>query len=148
MRLLKAKNQMKAIKGLYRFTFFYVPYFFLKRDGAGNEVLVFIKCVLLFLANIVSIVIIFFLISDVKLLIPLNYLTRGSTKFLALLILVPFAAFYLVNKKRYLSIFSEFELFELKIKTQLDRYVTMYIWTSIGILIFVVTIKAITVFML
>lgn len=136
---------MKIIRKAYRLAFYYVPYVIYKKEGVGNEVAVFIRCVLLFLANIVSILVVWLLLSGTNISFPEN-LTRGGAKFLGLLFLVPFAVLFFVQKNRYKRVFSDFEMLGPGEKNEMDRYARKYIYGSIILLVVVILAASFVVF--
>lgn len=122
---------------LYKVFFFYVLYYYHSKEGKGNETLVFVRCVLLLLANMLSVIIIYCLLTGASISLPTG-LTRGGAKFIGLVSLIPFALFYLINRKRYKRKFIEFDQLEPEEKTRMDYYSRIYIYSSIGLVILTV----------
>lgn len=130
MGYLKIKDDLMSPFKLF---LFYVPYYIFKRENSKNGVLIFAKCFLLIAANLVIIVIVYCWVTGVSINSP--QLTRGGTKLIGLLSMIPFALFYWINKEKYKRSFIEFDQFDSTTKKKWDSYSNLYIYATISLLI-------------
>jgi hypothetical protein len=118
---------------LYNLIFFYVPFKFYTSKNGGNEYLVFAKCVLLLFANIATVFFIYSIVDGQP--FRFDQYPRSTIKLFALLAMIPFVLFYLINRERYKRMFKYFNEMNEQEKKKWNSGATIYIYSSILLVI-------------